>query len=86
MPRRQPAARAGHGLMGRGLLLPGDQQRFREVLQQVFPIRNEPGFELYFSAAITSWFTVTADVQAVDRAQREARSGILIGLRGNLNF
>ena len=48
--------------------------------------RNEQGFELYYNAAITSWFTLSADIQAIDPAQVDARSAFLFGLRAKIDF
>ena len=50
------------------------------------PIRNEQGFELYYNAAITSWFTLAADIQAIDPGQFGARSTLLFGLRAKIDF
>ena len=58
----------------------------KQALQSVSPVRNEQGFELYYAATITPWFILTADIQAIDPAQLEARSSFLFGLRGNLAF
>ncbi|MGZ3337902.1 MAG: carbohydrate porin, partial [Isosphaeraceae bacterium] len=58
----------------------------RETLRPVSPIGNEQGFELYYNAAITSWFILTADIQAIDPAQFEARSTFLFGLRAKIDF
>ena len=58
----------------------------RETLRPVSPIRNEQGFELYYNAAITRWFTLTADIQAIDPAQLDARSAFLFGLRAKIDF
>ena len=60
------------------------------VLQQtpgpVPPIRNEQGFELYYNAAITNWFTLAADIQAIGPGQVDARSSFLFGLRAKIDF
>jgi porin len=58
----------------------------QETLRLVSPVRNEQGFELYYNAAITRWFTLTADIQAVDPAQLDARSAFLFGLRAKIEF
>jgi hypothetical protein len=52
----------------------------RQTLGPVAPSGNEQGFELYYNAAITGWFILTADIQAIDPAQFEARSTFLFGL------
>ncbi len=58
----------------------------RQTLQPVSPIGNEQGFELYYNAAITSWFNLTADLQAIEPAQFGARSAFLVGLRARIDF
>ena len=58
----------------------------RQALGPVAPSGNEQGFELYYNAAITSWFTLTADIQAIDPAQFDARSAFLFGLRAKIDF
>jgi porin len=58
----------------------------RQTLGPVAPIGNEQGVELYYNAAITSWFTLTADIQAIDPAQGDARSTFLFGLRAKIDF
>jgi porin len=58
----------------------------RRILGPVAPSGNEQGFELYYNAAITNWFTLTADIQAVDPALFESRSAFLFGLRAKIDF
>jgi porin len=62
------------------------QHRIGLPLGPVAPSGNEQGFELYYNTAITSWFTLSADIQAVDPAQFEARSAFLFGLRAKVDF
>jgi hypothetical protein len=84
--RHQPAARLHRGLVGRGLLLPGDQQRPAGDPPARLADRHEQGLELYCNAAITSWFTLMADIQAIEPAQFGARSTFLFGLRAKIDF
>jgi porin len=60
------------------------------VLQQTLgpasPIGNEQGVELYYNAAITSWFALAADIQAIEPAHSDARSAFLFGLRAKIDF
>jgi porin len=58
----------------------------RQALGPVAPSGNEQGFEMYYNAAITSWFTLSADIQAIDPAQFDARSAFLFGMRAKLDF
>ncbi|MGZ3432260.1 MAG: carbohydrate porin, partial [Isosphaeraceae bacterium] len=71
---------------GVGYYYLGTSSVLRETLRPVSPIGNEQGFELYYNAAITSWFTLTADIQAIDPAQSDARSTFLFGLRAKIDF
>ena len=58
----------------------------RQTLGSHAPSASEQGFELYYNAAITSWFTLSADIQAIDPAQVNARSTFLFGLRAKIDF
>ena len=71
---------------GMGYYYLGTSSVLREILRPVSPIGNEQGFELFYNAAITSWFTLTADIQAIDPAQSDARSTFLFGLRAKIDF
>ena len=84
--RHQPAARPAADSWGVGYYYLGTSSVLRQTLRPVAPIGNEQGFELYYNAAITSWFTLTADIQAVDPAQFDARSAFLFGLRAKIDF
>lgn len=66
---------------GVGYYYLGISHVLRDAFQPVAPIHNEQGFEFYYNAAITNWFTLAADVQAIDPAQSDARSSFLFGLR-----
>ena len=71
---------------GVGYYYLGTSSVLRDALRPVSPVRNEQGFELYYNAAITNWFTLAADVQAIDPAQFDARSSFLFGLRAKIDF
>jgi hypothetical protein len=58
----------------------------RQTLGPVAPSANKEGFEVYYNAAITRWFTLSADIQAIDPAQQDARSTFLFGLRAKTDF
>jgi porin len=71
---------------GVGYYYLGISSVLQQTLRPVSPIGNEQAFELYYNAAITSWFTLTADIQAIDPAQSAARSTFLFGLRAKIDF
>ena len=50
------------------------------------PFHNEQGFEFYYYAAITKWWTMTLDIQAADPARSDAKSPLLFGLRAQIVF
>jgi porin len=58
----------------------------RQTLGSSAPAASEQGFEFYYNAAITSWFTLSADIQAIDPAHVDARSAFLFGLRAKIDF
>ncbi len=58
----------------------------RQALGPIAPSAGEQGFELYYNAALTSWFTLTADIQAIESGQFDARSAFLFGLRAKVDF
>ncbi len=58
----------------------------RQALGPIAPSAGEQGFELYYNAAITGWFTLSADIQAIDPAQHDSRSSFLFGLRAKIDF
>jgi porin len=65
----------------------GTSKVLRETLQPVSPIHSQDyGFELFYNAAITGWFVLTADIQAIAPAQLDARSAFIFGLRANIAF
>jgi porin len=47
---------------------------------------DEDAVELFYNAAITPWFHLTADVQILDPAQRHNPTALLVGIRGRLSF
>ncbi len=58
----------------------------QDALRLVAPVRNEQGSNFYYHAAITDWFTLAADVQAIDPAQFDARSSLIFGVRASIAF
>jgi porin len=71
---------------GVGYYYLGTSSVLRQTLRPVAPIGNEQGCELYYNAAIARWCTLTADIQAIDTAQADARSAFLFGLRAKIDF
>ena len=49
-------------------------------------IGDENGVELFYNAAVTSWFHLTPDLQILAPAQHHTPTALLVGLRGRLSF
>jgi porin len=71
---------------GVGYYYVGTSSVLRQALGPKAPSGNEQGVEVFYNAAITRWFLLTADIQAVDPALFEARSAFLFGLRAKIDF
>ena len=71
---------------GVGYYYLGTSSALRQALGQFAPSGNEQGFEMFYNAAITPWFILTADIQAIDPALADSRSALLFGLRARLSF
>jgi len=53
----------------------------------VLPDNNEKGFEVFYNAAVTPWFELSADLQVLDRALRTSTNiAWVTGLRGRISF
>jgi porin len=51
-----------------------------------FQVDDLQGVELYYNAAITPWFHLTADLQVVEPANTANDTAVVFGLRGKLDF
>lgn len=58
----------------------------RQLMNTVSPLHNEQGVELYYTAQLTRWFTLTADMQVIDPAQRQSSLATVCGLRAKISF
>jgi porin len=81
-----PFPRRSADSWGLGYYYLGTSSILRQTLGPLAPSGNEQGVELFYNAAITNWFSLTADIQAVDPALFESRSAFLFGLRAKLDF
>ncbi len=50
------------------------------------PLRDAQGVELYYNAAITPWFHLTADLQFVRPAVERLDTAVVLGLRGKIDI
>ena len=49
-------------------------------------LRDLQGVELYYNAAITPWFHLTADLQFVQPAVSANDTAVVLGLRGKIDI
>ena len=49
-------------------------------------VQNVHGAEVYYNAAITPWFHLTADLQIVDNENRADNTAVIFGLRGKIDL
>ena len=49
-------------------------------------LQDVHGVELYYNAAITPWFHVTADLQVIDNQNVADDVAVIPGLRANVRF
>lgn len=81
-----PFAARPSDTMGLGYYYLGVSSALEQTLRASSPIRNEQGFEFYYNCAITRWFDLSVNIQAVDPAQLQAESSLIFGLRGRIVF
>ncbi|MCA9249213.1 MAG: carbohydrate porin [Planctomycetales bacterium] len=60
-------------------LLPALQSRLGQL-------GDGQGIELFYSAQITPWFNLTADLQVIEPARQAVDTALLAGLRANMSF
>tara|TARA_R110002095_G_scaffold76879_4_gene65808 strand:- start:3140 stop:4609 length:1470 start_codon:yes stop_codon:yes gene_type:complete len=59
---------------------------FKQLVNPIVGLRNVQGVELYYNAALTPWFHLTADLQVLEDANASDKTSVLPGLRANLRF
>jgi porin len=72
--------------MGIGYFYSGLSDDFRNLVSPVEPISDLHGGEVYYNAAVTPWFHLTVDLQAVRPGFRTNDTAVVLGLRGKLDF
>lgn len=59
---------------------------FKQLVNPIVGLRNVQGVELYYNAALTPWFHLTADLQVLEDANAADKTSVLPGLRANVRF
>ena len=71
-----------------GQIRDGLNSNFKQLVSALpaFDVQDVQGVELYYNAAITPWFHLTADLQVVDNENAADDTAIMPGLRANIRF
>jgi porin len=80
--REQDTVGAGYFYTG----VSGDLKDFFGSVPGAPDLRDLQGVELYYNAAITTWFHLTGDLQVVQPAVSGNDTAVVLGLRGKINF
>jgi porin len=59
---------------------------FKSALAPVVNLHDVNGVELYYNAAVTEMFHLTADFQVIEPAEVANDTAIVFGLRGTIGF
>jgi porin len=71
--------------MGVGYFYNGLSGDFKDLLSP-FGVRDVQGVELYYNAAVTPWFHLTADLQVVQPEIDSQDTAVVFGLRGKIDL
>jgi porin len=73
---------------GAGYFYTGLSNDFRNLVNQVpnIDVQDVQGVEVYYNAAITPWFHLTVDAQAVDNNRVSDDTAFILGLRANIKL
>ena len=74
--------------MGVGYFYDGLSSDFKRLVSALPTVDLEDiqGVELYYNAALTPWFHLTADLQIVDNENVAYDTAIILGLRANVDI
>ena len=72
--------------MGIAYFYTGLSDDFRQLVSPVVELEELQGVELYYNAAITPYFHLTADLQIIDNEDEAEETAIIFGLRGKIDL
>jgi porin len=72
--------------IGAGYFYSGLSGQFKDLLSIQVELEDVQGVELYYNAAVTPWFHLTADLQIVEPAAVENDTAVVVGIRGKLSL
>ena len=71
---------------GLGVFYLGYSGDLKDAVQQVFPLEDEYGAEVFYNCALTPWFRLTADLQVVHPPRDDRDTAVIGGLRAQVVF
>jgi porin len=72
--------------MGIGYFYNALNSDFQNAFSVVSPIGDLQGGEVYYNAAVTPWFHLTADLQVVEPSIQAQDTALVLGLRAKIDF
>ena len=72
--------------LGIGVFHLATSQTLKDELAPYYELGDEIGLEMFYTAAVTPWFHLTADLQYVDPAPGNLRSGVFVGIGSSVKF
>lgn len=81
-----PLARRTADSFGIACFYIGVSNSLKNPATNVVSVRDEFGMELYYNIAVTRWFQITPDLQAISPIRDRSDSSLLLGLRAKIDF
>jgi porin len=75
-----------HDTMGVGYFFTGLSNDFQNLLAPVVELHDVNGVELYYNAAVSKCFQLTADLQVIEPAEVANDTAVVFGLRGSVGM
>jgi porin len=72
--------------LGVSFFYTGLSSDFRQLASVLVDVEDVYGGELYYNAALTPWFHLTADLQIINPAEVANDTAVVIGLRGKIDL
>ncbi len=72
--------------MGAGYFYTGLSEDAKALLNPTIPVNDLQGVEVYYNAAVTPWFHLTADLQVIEPALQTNDTAVVFGIRGKISL
>ena len=72
--------------MGLGYFYNGLSGPLQNSAAPIVPLQDVHGREVYYNIAVTPWFHLTLDLQAIQPDVQARDTALVLGLRGKLDF